>query len=145
MACEDNVNSAGVKVLYDLDGTPPFTDLGDLMTASLSGITTESKERTVLTSASQFKEFCPGFNDGGELTFSMLCKGTRVTAINALRRVTCYWRLQWGLQDGESTAAYWVFLGFITSQGEEHPEGGDKSSISITVKITGEPVFHEAT
>jgi hypothetical protein len=145
MACDDSATSAGATFLFDLDGTPPFTDLGDLIDVALSGITTESKEKTVLASAAQFKEYCPGFSDGGEVTFTVLAKKAKVAALNALRRVTFYGRLQWGLQEGESTPSYWEYLCFITNQGETHPAGGDKVTVAVTCKITGEPVFHEAT
>lgn len=143
MACDDAITSPGVTFLYDLDGTPPFTDIGDVIDISGPGVTIESKEKTTLASAARFKEFCPGFGDGGEVTFNVLMKKAKVTALKTLWFVVFYGRLQWPLQDGESTPSYWEFTCFITNHGEEHPEDGGRCTIPVTTKISGEPDFTE--
>lgn len=141
MACDDTITSPGVILKYDLDGTPPYVSLGDVIDVSGPGETVESKEKTNLNSAARFKEFCPGFADGGEVTFTLKMNKATVALLVSLRFVSFYLQLVWPTLDDESTPSDWICLGFITARGEEHPADGGQCTIPVTFKISGEPEF----
>lgn len=89
-----------------------------------------------LLSTSAAKEFIPGMIEGGEPSFKLLFDKTQEAALYALLRTTYWWKIT--LADSGST---WVWQGHIKEFGGDAVPMDDKVETSVTIKVTGKPVF----
>lgn len=91
-------------------------------------------EVTHYTSPDDYREFIGGFFDGAEVNISINYVKTTVDALADLVAIPVTWRIT--LPD----LSTWVFGGHIKTLGGEIPNN-DKVTTTVTVKITGAPVF----
>lgn len=90
-----------------------------------------------MDSADSFKEFIPGFRDGGELNLELNYLKANVASFYAALAVADTFTLTF------PCGSTWVFSGYLKSINQETPFDA-KMTMSGTFKITGKPVFTSA-
>jgi hypothetical protein len=138
----------GAKFQYDLDGTPPFTDLTAVKSIGGVDMAVGSSIVTHLESASACAEKIPGWADAGKITVVLFSvKALLNTLYTTLYRTTYYWRVVWPLLTGESNATLFHFQGHWTRLHElEKAANSDEPLLyELEVDITGKPTFTPGT
>lgn len=141
------IHSFGAILQYDLDGTPPYTALTDIARIKPPNVQVGSSEVTHLESVSAFREFQPGWGDGGEITFRCYMTKAQVAILYGFVRVLYYWRVLFPLLTGETVNSMWTAQGFITNFDSQEVtiDGEVTAMVDITLKITGKPAFAAGT
>jgi hypothetical protein len=133
--------SQGTKFYYDLDGTPPYTELADVKSISGPEITVEIKERPKLALTDGYKEYCAGFKDGGEISLTLyFTKAQYALVKDTLFAELYYYKVEFPLVDSETTNSILVARGILRKVGLEIPED-DFITVPVAIKVTGKPTF----
>ena len=140
---DDAANPAGVGLV---DGNGTYTRLDEVF--ALSGVAASNTvvEVTHLASDGFAKEKIPGFQDGGQVTFSFNYTQALLLQLNLLRpqpdRAYPDWgRLRWVMQFPDG--GQWWFRGFIQGSPSTVPED-NRITVETTIEISGIPVFTTA-
>ena len=117
-------------------------DLAELTNISGPSQSMDPIEVTSHDSADQFKEFIAGLHDGGEITLEgnfIVGDTTGQIAMHTDFQATTVktWILKW---PGWASGPQFTGSGYITAFTWDFPHEG-KVSFSVTIKITGKPVF----
>ncbi len=118
------------------------TTVGGLTSISGVELTTETIDVTTLDSDGGYREFVPGFSDGGEVTADgyMSDKGSEESTIIGLVGSDTEQSCEIEFSNG----AKWKFDGIITGF-STNADLEDAISFSITVKVSGKPTFTAGT
>ena len=113
--------------------------LGTIFKISRKGLKWTECDATVLTSVNVFKEFIPGFGDGGSLTFSMRWNKTNFNTLYTAAAARTIATGTMTFPDG-STFACSCFCSMLD---DEIPEDNTIDT-EVNFKFTGKPVFTPA-
>lgn len=128
--------SCGAKLEYSNQDSGSFLELCDIIDMDGPSIEVTAVETTHLQSPDCFKEFAPGFGDGGEVNFRVNTNTENLTILYGMLRNMYDWRITH--PNGDDT---WEFEGFITSlNGGDIPED-DRVTSDVTIKVHQKPVF----
>jgi len=137
-----------------------FTAIGNVISISGPSQTRDAIEKSTMDSTSKFREFIPGMLDAGEMTFDVnydgsdggdatILGGTNATT-GLLKNTNTSLTYYLIFNDGAATAttnathisnhSYWYCKGLMTALGHAIPFD-DKITQSVTIKLTGVPVF----
>lgn len=111
--------------------------LGNCLDVSGPSVSVDDIEVTHNDSTSGWKEFLPGFKDGGEVTFSMRFNKTEFAEAFGIIGTSKFWELK--LSDLSS----YEWEGYIKGFSNETAYAGDVTC-SCTIKVTGVPTFTAA-
>lgn len=133
----------GAQILYDADGTPPFTALADIKSITPPGAKIAKSDITTLESSSQWREFTASWKSGDDVTFEAYYTKAQFETLEGFYGTTYYWRINFPLISGESTNGFIAFQGFISGHAAGTMNTDDEGSImaTTTITITG-PVAH---
>lgn len=134
----------GVKFQYDLDGSPPFTDIATIESVGGVDMSVGSSMVTHLESVNAFAEKIPGWCDAGKVPVVIYATKAQLNTLRTtLWRTTYYWRIVWPLLTGESTGSLWHFQGHITKlhETDKSAKSDDAIRIELEIDITGSPTF----
>ena len=131
----DGILGYGATLAGSVSGT-----IGNIVSMNIGPKTVDSVEKTTTESTSAAKEFIAGLIDGGELTLTVNYSGSASGIADKLNtaldsRAAETWTAT--LVD----TSYFQGSGFITSLGQQFSSPGDKVSQSLTIKLTGLPIF----
>lgn len=140
MAEDAGVIGYGATIGYGdtLDGS--YSDLADVTDIVPPKIEVNKVDKTTHSSASYAREMHPGLITAGEATFKLLFDRANETTLYGLIRTTKYWRIQFPLETGETTASKYRCAGFICGIQPAVPID-DKMETEVTICWTGKPVF----
>lgn len=136
---------AGSYISYDADGTPPYTDLAEIISIDAPEVAREPSVDTKLESTDKIKITTPGMKDPGESGFVVYMTKTQVATLIGFYNsgTTYYWKITFPLIDSESTASILVWQGWVMSYKAEQveAESNDKWRVNFRIKNTTMPVF----
>ncbi len=119
---------------YGTDVTPPK-------------ITSTRVDKTNHDSSNRYRQKRRGFRDAGEVTLKVLFEKTELAAIITLLEEDTddkWFRVNFPLEDGESTASNWKCQGFLADLQNMNPLD-DKMEAEIVICLTGRPVFTQGS
>jgi hypothetical protein len=130
--------SAGFGTTFSYLSTDPstYTALGEVLSVSVPSITVETIDVTHMGSDDGFREFIASLKDGGECVVNMNYVEAAATLMQTLvlaGRET--FRITF---PGSST---YVFTGIPTAFSFEDLVIDDKIAMSLTIKVSGKPVY----
>jgi hypothetical protein len=111
--------------------------VGMIDKVSHDGSEATSIDVTTMNAEDKYKMFIPGMVDAHELTFDLIYDPTNAALIYGLVGVASQ---TWTVEFPDE--ATFVCVGFVRKVGLAVPRD-DKMTQSMTIKITGKPVFHE--
>lgn len=135
----------GFGVLFKTDdGTGNFVTLAEVNDVNPPGMSRDSVEVTHELSPNAWREFIAGLKDGGEVSLELnfVPGGSAIAAMMA----------EFALESSEATknrqvnfpdGSYFAFAAFLTGNEPAAPID-DKMALSLTFKVTGEPVLYQA-
>lgn len=101
-----------------------------------------------LNMSDKFRIFSQGLGDGGEIEFELhFAKGmvnTLYATIANATNPTYFWKVEFPLITGETTASNWVMTGHINQLGSEF-ELDENIMQSIKIKVASKPVFTQGS
>ena len=142
---------AGIKAigskLYVNNGTteaPTWEQIANLTTIGGIGLESDEVDVTTLDSADDFKEFIGGAKDGGTVDLEgNIVTDAGLTALYALAnsRAQKEFKIEYPKKQGEATAAYWTFKGYVNSckDGEKTVDG--LLTFESGIRVSGAPTF----
>lgn len=143
MSCK--TASQGAKLQYDLDNTPPYTDIAHIVSIDGPDIEVDVEEETELDNAEmgRWKEFCANFIDGGEITAEVYFTKAKYTLfLGTLLAATYHYRVVFPLLAGEASNSYIQCQGIMRRLGNTIPEKG-RIKTPIGIKVSGQVFFTE--
>jgi hypothetical protein len=141
----DKTHAKGAALLVDVAGGTTFVEIADVVAIKPPNKTRGTGETTVLKSTNSYREFLPGFKDGGELTIKLrFAKEAFEDLDDAFESdVISNWKITLTLLSGEATATNWIAKAIITdlSVPEASADNEDIWEVDVTLKITGKPAY----
>jgi hypothetical protein len=146
------VHPFGASLWVDEDNDADYLEIGEVVSMTPPSPKTGEAQTTVLKSLNAWRTFIPGFIDAQSFSFMLRFEGldlnNNMVFFRSLLRTVFAWRIIFPLEDGQAVAARFDFDAFI-SEGpaiqEMNAENDEAIDIMVTAKVTGEPVFTEAT
>lgn len=138
----------GAKLAIQYNQTGSYSDLPSVGDLSGPNISAETIDVTTHDSPDAFAEFVPGMLDGGEITADLAFR-TEENAHDLLYNALAdralhnfYLKMPGFVSTG--AGGYFSFAGLITAFNITAPVK-DKLGASMTVKVSGKPVYHPFT
>jgi len=134
----DGIHGHGAILSFDA------TAVGNIISISGPNPSRDSIDISTMDSTAKFREFIPGMLDAGEVTFELNYDGTAAGTANDLQLLKTnsaqYWHITFPDHTTEASKSDIYCQGFITALGHAIPFD-DKVTQSVTVKLSGVPVF----
>ena len=122
-----------------------FVSIGEVLNVDGPGFTKDTHDVSHATSPNRYREFIAGFKDGGEVTLELNMLQADYANFLALFDSSGANNYQLTLPDSNySTKPTIVFAAHVTTQGLANPVE-DKSTMAITLKVTGKPVYTQGS
>lgn len=134
----------GTAVGYGDTEGGSFTDVTELTDVTLPGIEINDVDVTHHGLADFFRDFTPGLGTAGEIEFKVLFDKAQQDTLYGLARTTKYWRVNFPLAEGESTASNWKCRGYLKGLQNVNPID-DKMEATLKIKLRGKPVWNPGT
>lgn len=129
----------GTAVGYS-DTNGSYTDVAELMDVKLPGIEINDVDATNHGLTDKFRDFTPGLGTAGEIEIKILFSKSVQATLYGFIRTTKYWRINFPLNTGETTASNWVCRGYLKGLQNENPLD-DNMTATIKIKLRGKPTF----
>jgi hypothetical protein len=135
MAASASVNGFGTTFSYE-SAADTYTALAEVLSVTPPSISVETVDATHMGSDDGFREFIASLKDGGECTVNMNYVETSATLLQTLVLA--------GVErfkivfPGSST---FIFSGIPTAFAFDDLVIDDKVAMSLTIKVTGKPVY----
>jgi len=141
----DGLHGHGTSLkVSDNTAVTTVTTIGNIISISGPNHTRDSIDISTMDSTAKFREFIPGMLDAGEVTFELNYDGTAAGTANDLQLLKTnsaqYWHITFPDHTTEASKSDIYCRGFITALGHAIPFD-DKVTQSVTVKLSGVPVF----
>lgn len=119
-----------------------WTPIATVLDVKPPKVKADDIETTVLDSPNEFKEWVPGYADGGEFEASIRFDKTQMAALYALFRQQISYQIQYpdGTLPPPSGGSTWGFAGYMNGVSNE-VEKGKIVTADITVKVQSKPIF----
>lgn len=129
--------TSGFGAVFAYESAPAvFTALAEVLSVTPPAIAVETIEVTHMGSDDGFREYIAGLKDGGEVTVNMNYVEASATLLQTLVLAGVEtWRITFA---GAST---YVFSGIPTAFTFDDVVIDDKMAMSLTIKVTGKPVY----
>jgi len=139
-------HSGGTTLGYDTDGTPPYTDIADLVRIKPPPRKRGKVKTTSIADANKVHSYIPGWREAGEIEFVGHFTKTQFATLNGFfdNETIYYWKVEFPFISGESTThSNLVCQGFISEiDFDEITEGQDETvHVPFKVQITGLVTF----
>ena len=134
----------GSKIAVQYAQTGSYTDIASVGDFTGPDISIETIDTTTHDSADNFNEFVSGMADGGEVNFDLVFNPNDAThetlynAVAARLKHNFYVKLPGWVSTGGG--GYLAFAGVFTKMGLSFPIK-DKVGASMTIKVSGKPVY----
>ncbi len=140
---------AGTKLQYDLDGTPPFTDVGELKKVKPPGMERADSLNSDLSVAGRVHTYQASWMEPGECEFEVyLTKAQHVILLGFHTAGTMYnWRVLYPLIDAEAVNGFHAFQAYFKKIeiSEIDVESDDLIYCMLTLKVSGAITYTAAT
>lgn len=136
MAATAATSGFGATVEYLATGPSTYAAIGELVAVTPPNRSRETIDATHHASPDGHREFIPSLRDGGESTFTFNYTETGAALLQTL--------FDADLETFKITLAggsTWVFSGIVTGVESDDVVVDDKMGMSMTVKVSGKPVF----
>ena len=130
MSASAAILGKGTTFLTATASAGSYTAIGEMTDIGTPDPTPDDVEVTHFTSDNSYKEFIPGFVDGGEVSGKFNFLADAVTTIEGYRGTSRWWKVL--LSDGSS----YIFPGYLKKLTLGVPLK-DKVEASFTIKVTG--------
>ncbi len=123
------------------------TTIGNLTSLNGVEVTAETIDVTTFDSTDGYREFINGFIDGGEVTAEGYLSDAatdEVAAAGLVGGASASCTISFPAVGGSGTASTWSFTGIVTGFGTGADVDG-AVTFSITIKVSGKPVFSAGT
>lgn len=135
--------SAGIGhgITFEIsDGASPpvFTEVAELLDGDGPGLSKDSVQITSGESVNRWRDFIPGFRDGGEVTFEFNLVSANLTALKTNFDLDA--NSNYRVVVPAPATATWTFAGHLTALDPSYPQE-DRMTGSFTVKVSGEPTL----
>lgn len=134
----------GTAVGYGDTEGGSFTDVAEMTDVTMPSIEVNDVDVTHHGLTEKFRDFTPGLGTAGEIEFKILFDKTEQAALYALIRTTKWWRVNFPLAEGESTASNWKAQGYLKSIQNMNPLD-DKMEATMKIKLRNKPTFTGGT
>jgi len=135
MAASAAVSGFGTVFAYE-STTDTYTALGEILSVSPPSQARDNIETTHMASDDGYREYIGGLRDGGESTVAMNYTEAGANLLQTLFHADVE-KFKITLP-GSST---WVFSAIVTAVATDDVVVDDKIAMSMTLKVTGKPVF----
>jgi hypothetical protein len=122
--------SASYNTTFSFNAT-----IGEVLNITAPQISVEPIETTHLTSSNAFKEFIPGFGDGGEISLTINYAKAQLSTLYGLIRTVASFTLTF------ADSSTWTGSAFLTALSGGEVEEDNRVTCEITLKVTGKPTF----
>jgi hypothetical protein len=125
----------GAGAVLQLSISSVYTTITDI--TAIGGIqgTVGDIEVTNLLSPNVYKEYLPGWGEGGTVSIEANYAKTQFNIMYGVLRTPSAWKIIFS--DGSN----WVFNGYLNALATDNPEGDEPVASPFTIKITGKPVY----
>ena len=146
----DGDHGHGARLYYGTNATAVSsgTAIGNIMSITGPNQTRDTIDTSTMDSTTKWRDFIPGMLDAGELTFECNYNGAAAGDAEVLDTQFTATAYTWyvAFNDGSNTVftnnSLWYASGVMTALGHGIPFD-DKMTQSITIKLTGVPVFKD--
>jgi len=118
-------------------GSTSWTKLAGVVSVTPPSPEADDIDVSNMDSEEQFKEFEPGWADGGEVEMSIQFDADQASTVYGMFRQKAGYRVTF------SNGAKWGVSGYIKSYGDEVEREGIVTT-SIKIKVSGKPTFAKA-
>lgn len=118
--------------------TEAFTTVAEVTSISMPSLSRDTVDVTDMASTERYRQFIAGLRDGGEVELELALTAAGYTALLAKYNQNAANNYKITLPD--SPASSLVFSGLLTDLPGELPLD-DKSSLSVTFKVSGKPTW----
>jgi len=135
MAASAAVNGFGAVFAYISSGST-YTDLAEVLSVTPPSISVETIDATHMGSDDGFREYIASLKDGGEVTVNLNYVEASATLLQTLVLA--------GVETFKVTfpgSSTFVFNGIPTAFAFDDVVIDDKIAMSLTIKVTGKPVY----
>ncbi len=115
-----------------------FTAVAEVTSISGPGFTKEAAEATSLDSTNKFREYVPGFKDGGDVTIEFNLLSATITTLKTQLDLTVFRNYQ--VVFPTSPSKTWKFSAIMTSFSHD-ANATDTMTGTATFKISGSPTL----
>jgi hypothetical protein len=127
--------AAGAQLQLSISSV--YTTITDITAIGGVQATVGEVDVTNLLSPNVFKEFLPGWGDGGQVAIEANLAKTQFFILYGILRTPSSWKIIFS--DGSN----WTFSGFLTALATDNPEGDEPATSPFTIKVTGKPVYSQ--
>lgn len=126
------IASAGCKIQREIASV--FTDVAEVVGIGGPQVTVGDIDVTHLQSPNQFKEFIPGWGDGGVVTIEANFTKAQLNSLYGTIRTVQNWKIVF------SDLSNWAFSGYINAISTDTPLE-EEVQMPFSIKVTTKPVF----
>jgi hypothetical protein len=135
----------GTTLEVDVAGGTTYVPLGRLKELTPPPKKRGAAETTNMSSADDYREFIPGWKEGGEPEFTLYFYDTDFATLDSLFEsgATARWRMAPPVRSGQTVPPRFVALAWIMelSPPQKSVDGDNVWETNVKLKITGKPTF----